>query len=71
MDRDATKVAAQHTVTRDHLKTPKAAAIAGMLFSILWVFITSTYILIDNIRRSSGVSAKGMTSSRAVPHGTV
>ena len=24
----------------------------------LWVFITSTYILIDNIRRSSGVSAK-------------
>jgi hypothetical protein len=33
MARDATKRA--HSLTRDHLRTPKAAAIAGMIFSIL------------------------------------
>jgi hypothetical protein len=35
MAQDATKEATQHTLTRDHLKTPKAAAVAGMVFSIL------------------------------------
>lgn len=35
MAQEATKAAPHHSLTRDHLRTPKAAAIAGMMFSVL------------------------------------
>jgi hypothetical protein len=35
MAHDATKGGSHHSLTRDHLRTPKAAAIAGMMFSVL------------------------------------
>ena len=52
----------QTTLISARLRAPRAAAIAGIVFSILlvfllWVFLASVYILIDNRRRSSPVAA--------------